>query len=478
MKQLITTISIISLLLVSCQQSLTPDFPEPATLTEEVITKSLSTGRINPDEPVIFLPATNTKAWTSIGNLEDRFAACEVPASRLNTMTTEAIVKSMMNYPLNYLIFVYNDPKSAIELIARNSSLHREFLNRQDAWDVFIEMYSQAQLDMSPEKGDFDSNYDTLSYTNTLFLDYFLSANAIGNLEKSSVRQRLGEIVQRKLETRLDDVQTFSRFSINPLLIIDKNASLGIVSDEQSRNSSYTVSTTYTPLGHLIEVLHIDEMTEDEMEQITNDCIFQYPNALVRGSSTFDYNCHSYAWIDSTVENTYWLNAITQNREFQLSKYWTSDAYENCLESEGEIVYYSQGDHSGVVLPNGKYLSKWGAGPLMEHDPTYCPYPSTNRQYYRIRRSPLINELTISGMTTVSVNQRNTYSINRYCPLLSYTWNVQSMNINSTTPYELLIGGSYCILTCLDYGLYNMRVYGYYKGYPVAYSQLDVYTLP
>ena len=478
MKRLITTLSIMSSLLISCQQSLTPDYPESTALADEVITKSLSTGKVSPDDPIVFLPAIDVQAWTDILLLEDRFAASEVPAARLAKMTTEALVKSMMNYPLNYLIFVFNEPKSAIDLIVKNSSLHQEFLNRQDALDVFVEMYSRAQLDMSPDKSDFDGNYDSLSYTNAMFLDCFLGTKMIANIERSSEKQRLGDVVKQKLEMRLTDIETFSLFSINPLLTIDHNAALGVVSDVQFRSSSYSVTTTYTPLGHLIEVLHIDEMTADEMEQITNDCIFHYPNALVRGSSTCDYNCHSYAWIDSTVENTYWLNATSQSQEFQLSKFWVSDAYENCYEAEGKVVYYSQGDHSGVVLPNGKYLSKWGAGPLMEHDPTYCPYPPTNRQYFRIRQSPLMSELTISGRTTVSINQRNTYSVSRYCPLLSYTWNIQSFNVNSTTPYQLEVGGSYCILTCLDYGLYNTRAYGYYKGHHVATAQLDVYALP
>ena len=113
MKRLITILSAVSIALISCQQNLVPDEQEITASADEVMTRTYSTGKVTPDDPVIFLPATNMKAWTDIESLEDRFEACKVSETRLSNMTTEALVKSMMNYPLNYLVFVYNDPKMA-----------------------------------------------------------------------------------------------------------------------------------------------------------------------------------------------------------------------------------------------------------------------------------------------------------------------------------------------------------------------------
>ena len=40
--------------------------------------------------------------------------------------------------------------------------------------------------------------------------------------------------------------------------------------------------------------------------------------------------------------------------------------------------------HSGVVYNmSGLIKSKWGAGPLVLHMPTYCPYSGTRKYYKR-----------------------------------------------------------------------------------------------
>ena len=132
MKRLITILSAVSIALISCQQNLVPDQPEITTSADEVMTRTYSTGKVAPDDPVIFLPATNMKAWTDIESLEDRFEACKVSETRLSNMTTEALVKSMMNYPLNYLVFVYNDPKMAIDIIVNHSTLHKEYISTSE----------------------------------------------------------------------------------------------------------------------------------------------------------------------------------------------------------------------------------------------------------------------------------------------------------------------------------------------------------
>lgn len=471
--------TIMSVLLISCQQSLTPDQSDLAVPKNEVMTKSLSTGKVGPDDPVVFLPATNMKAWTGIESLENRFAMCDVPISRLKAMTTEALVKSIMNYPLNYLIFVYNDPETAIDIIVDKSPLHQELLSRLDVKNVFINLYATADLDMRIEKSDFDSDYTSLSYTNTMFMDYFLGYKVLPILGESSVKQQLTEAVIKKLDERVQNKETFSTFSIEPLLVIDETASLGIMSSNRySPFNILTISNVKTVFGKDIEACIVAEMSADEMEQIIDDCVTQYPNAILRGSATRDYNSHSYAWYSQSLENNYWINYITQSGIYQLSKYWTSDLYESCSESEAEKIYYSDGDHSAIKLSNGNYLSKWGQGPLMEHSPTYCPYIQTNMEYYRIRTSPIPGSISVNGPTSVEVNQSNYYSVQNYNSNFTYTWEVRFMDAPSPTPFVLNANNSTCTLICQDYGYFKTSIYGYYQGRCVAHGQIGVIAMP
>ena len=385
MKRLITTLSILSVLLISCQRNLTPDCPETVTYADEVMTKSLSSGRVNPDDPVVFLPATNMKAWTDIGPLEDRFAACEVPASRLTSMTTEALVKSMMNYPLNFLVCAYDDPKEAIDLIVEYSPLHQEFLSRSDAAEVFVDFYAEADLDMSLGKCDFDGNYTSLSYANTMFMDHFIGSKLVAGLGKVSVKQKLTEAVSKKLQERLQKPEIFSAYSIKPLVDINAAESLGInvAADESSVREDPTLSL---PRNTVIHYAVNTEASSAELNALTQMYTSNYPNAIVRGPSTMRYNSHSYAWYRSNTQNDKIVPRYYED-DFQLQNFWKSDGiFQSSNASSANIVYYPDSDHSAVCVSSNTYVSKWGYGPLMEHAPSYCPFLVTNAQYFVPRR--------------------------------------------------------------------------------------------
>ena len=481
MKRLITLVSAISVLVISCQQNLTPDCPDTAPPADEVMTKSLSSGRVNPDDPVVFLPATDMKAWTDIGPLEDRFAACEVPASRLNVMTTEALVKSMMNYPLNYLVLFYENPQYAIDLIIKNSPLHQEFLSRSDAAEVFIDFYAAAGIDMSLEKSDYDGDYTSLSYANSMFMDHFLGSRLMSGLGKASVKQKLTEAVSNKLQERLLASDTFGRLSITPLIKINEAEGLGIPYILQNDSRSSNEITVYTILEKAIDAYDYEEMSGTEMESVINVQVTQYPNAIVRGSATQKYNSHSYAWYESSLYNEVWINYEDHEYNPQLQKFWTNDAYVECSESEAEVVLYTDFQHSAVKLSNGNYLSKWYNGLLMEHAPSYGPYMSDYRRYFKLNFTPKIGGVSVSGTNSVSLNQQYYYNVVSPKSYLTYSWEVRFMDAPDPKPYLLTIDssdGRFCKVVFQDYGYYKIKVTAYNRGYQVGTGQFEVLALP
>lgn len=469
--------TIMSVLLISCQQSLTPDQSDIAVPKNEVMTRALSTGKVGPDDPVVFLPAVDLKAWTNIGPLEDRFAACEVPASRLRNMTTEALVKSMMSYPLNFMVCAYDDPKDAIDLIIQYSPLHQEFLSRSDAAEVFVDFYAGANLDMSLEKSDFDGNYTSLSYANAMFMDHFIASGLMTGLGKASVRQKLTEAVSKKLQERLQDSETFSVYSIRPLVNINVAESLGInvVADGTSARSENTL-----PIPRNTEIYYAEniEASSAELNALTQMYTSNYPNAIVRGPSTMKYNSHSYAWYQSSTDNDKIIPSF-YNGNFQLDNFWQSDGlFSSCGDNtSAKIVYYSDGDHSAAKVSYNTYVSKWGYGPLMEHAPSYCPYVVTNMQYYL----PRMNSGTrpISGNTPVALNQANDYTISGSGEGFEYRCTVLFMDAPSPTPFELQqVSSNKYRLVCQDYGYFNMKYEGYYNDYCFERNTYGIICMP
>ena len=485
MKRLITLLSAVSIVLISCQQNLVPDQPELSAPTDELMTKSLSAGKVGPDDPVVFLTDADSLFWSQVVTLEERFAAFKVPATRLRYMTTEALVKSIMNYPLNYLILFYSNPQTAINLIIENSPLHQELISRSDVVEVFVDIYADTEVDISLEKSNYDGDYTRLSLANMLFIEYFLGLEILNTFCSASVKETLTNAVSEKLQKRINDTVNFDTFAINPLFIIDEVMSLGITPSERTEwKNRFPSIAVKTVLGQTLRArFSNEEMPANMVVTETNNAVTAHPNAIVRGSATQFYNAHSYAWYNQSIANNKWIHSSdygyeTGVDEFQLHKYWTNDLYIECSPEDAEIIYFPDTDHSAVKLPNGKYISKWSIGPLMEHDLEDCPYYSTNIQYYKIRETPLTGVFTIVGQSPVRINQAYTYSIQEDLPLLTLGWEVRFMDAPSPTPFELNVNYRSSTLICEDYGLFKMIVSGYYNGQKVASGQKDVIALP
>lgn len=479
MKRNISSLFVL-LLLVSCQEGLlnrddsSLSSPEDYICNLDYYQTKAETGII--DEPFVFLTETDFYKWSHIDGLEKRFKACDIPDSQLRMMTTAALVNSILHYPLNYLIFAYDDPFQAIDLIMEHSSLHKELVRRQDAAKVILNSFQGTVV--SFEETAVSKDYTTLSYIDEMFLEYFIASDSIKGFSSQDNQQDLKKIVERKLEERAKD-ESYSLNSLEPLIRINKKKNLEI---KYSYTLEYQVplrsSVIHTFFGKSLNGDSNSEYSSSEITAITNYYVSNYPDASLISPASNLYNCHSYAWHNSSTTNNVWINAYYQGA-FQLERYWIDDLYFSCNESSAEKVHYYLSDHSAIILSTGNYISKWGSGPLMEHAPNYGPYANMSyRNYYYIRTNPL-DVISITGNTVIYPNEPNNYMRGTLVHgTLNYAWSVNYWN-DSTTPYNLqqLVPDEYQ-LTCYDYGVFTIRVDGYYNGNNVAYGELDVNCIP
>jgi len=172
--------------------------------------------------------------------------------------------------------------------------------------------------------------------------------------------------------------------------------------------------TLYTPKGHSVYAFTRDEMSTSDITYWTLYYILNYPLADAISSASTTYNCHSYAWNMHEGGPVCWLNEYPD-----LNKYWTGGSYKETTVAATAIkIFYYNGDHSAIPIPfSSKYESKWGEGPLMQHDPGYGPlkYNMTDRKYYTG---------AISGPSIVSCSGNVNFSLT---PTPSgVTWSVTS----------------------------------------------------
>ena len=122
-------------------------------------------------------------------------------------------------------------------------------------------------------------------------------------------------------------------------------------------------------------------------------------------TATSYYNCHAYAWYNTTpgekwIANTATVNNVTYNGV----ESFINDSHSTYLGSSDSvaqvndiIVYYVNGNpaHSGIVISTNplRIRSKWGQGCVWEHNKTTVPseYKETsgtvNVKYYRYTRN-------------------------------------------------------------------------------------------
>ena len=187
------------------------------------------------DTPIVFLRDTNYVAWTSLGGLEERFEACEIPAEVLNAKTTRALGLSILHYPLNGIIFSYNYFDLSVKMIYDRSPLHQALAAREDAAEVLIDIFDKTSVDPDII---ISKDYQIISIFDEVFLEFFLGTKLVRGLDSSANRKKLSAIVSRKMKERNSDDSSIS-ISLIALAYMNERLGLGLKFDNDVVNTMH-----------------------------------------------------------------------------------------------------------------------------------------------------------------------------------------------------------------------------------------------
>lgn len=432
--------------------------------------------------PSIFQDFHEKNQAGMIESLEEKLQACNIASDVADNMSSEDLVRNIIDYPLNSLVMFYDDPQMAVKLVIENSNLHKAFLAREDAADILLQYYDNSNISMVVKRDTKD--FSLIPYSATMFIEHFIASDICRSIFKEK-RQGLRTIISKKLEERLSQNNLYSYSSVKPLLDINDSLSLSLNITTTSQGVVFLGYTTiYTPLNHQsIEGILFSDYSDTERNDADEEALALCPNAILLRRSTPRYNCHSYAWHKQDSSNNTWLNDIDHLGTFQLQKYWTNDLYcESSTSNGADVVYYAYGDHSGIIQNNGIVISKWGRGPLMSHEMNACPYSTYGKRYF-IKMGDASSgtifpdrSIVITGDEQVRINTWHEYHLNSYKQGRTYTWTFTDLaNPNGTTNYNYTCistsnGGSYS-MKCNAYGAYMIRVDEYINGINTAFGQ-------
>lgn len=177
--------------------------------------------------------------------------------------------------------------------------------------------------------------------------------------------------------------------------------------------------TIYTPKNSsLTAYSNMPYMSNEVKDAFSSELAINYPNATEVGyrSATYSYNCHGYAWHRAEGGSEVWLGYYYVTDE---DVYWEDGSYILTTEPYASKISYYNGNHSAIqTATQGVYVSKWGAGCLVQHANNYGPaiYQMNYRKYYKLNPG-------ITGSTSaLCYNQERTFYSDVSIPGSTYTW--------------------------------------------------------
>lgn len=289
--------------------------------------------------------------WKNFETLVQKQEACDIPNEILNELSTEELVDLVLEYPLLVNIFAFSDVDEGIEKVSETFSGLKELMSREDAGNVLIKAFLNSNNKIKLRSNTDDNNRD---YIKNEYLKVLLTRNQVK-----------------------DNMSKVTRVQYNVL------NTFGLISTRSTTTYVLTPKNSQVPV---IEYSASEDMTASAKTQMDADFKLAYPNAVLKSGSTRIYNCHNYAW-NKDNPTKYCMN--------NPNPYMTDGSYVyvgGYPTANGQIVYYPYTEkHSGIVTDyvNLKVKSKWGLGPLMEHNVYDCPYFSTpyapdSLKYYRL----------------------------------------------------------------------------------------------
>ncbi|CAM3920925.1 MULTISPECIES: hypothetical protein [Paenibacillus] len=300
------------------------------------------------DKPYEYPIKPGTDEWKDLADKEEKLKVSQIPEDVLTKLSTEALIESVLNYPLLVDMLAFNSYEQGFNAVASNFNGLQELLKRDDAGIKLFEKYNKKNSSL---------NVEQTNYRDSMYLKVMLSQNVLSS--KLSAEQ---------------------------------------LKELKSGHDSSVQANTYvkTPNGTNVLVYQNPEMLSSaDKAQIAKDIALSYPNATKLRDATSVYNCHSYAWYSTSSTNPYWMD--------NPSAYWTDGSYKSSSSgAAGYRIYYSTSgnEHTGIInsvlygppAPGKGWssltdvTSKWGMAGLYKHRANDCPYYSSEsalRYYYR-----------------------------------------------------------------------------------------------
>ena len=352
------------------------------------------TDNYSDDTPYTYQISPNSDEWNKYTRKSDILNKLQIPENKLSTITTHALLLTVLDYPYILDYNVFNNLEDAYNTFYSDFNGFRELMSRNDLTEELIEEYNNINIitsdsyEQKQNESKTISVKDDIEFSKEFFksstLEFLIVCDELNNGEHSNDEKMA---IEKSVNEKSYERSLSGLYSSNSE-IYSKYISKNITIQSPKRAGEHgTASSVTTPKGSRVATIYnrTPELTSTEKKAMRQEIAAIYPNVTYLRAATVKYNCHSYAWHSKSSTNKHWMNNPT--------KYMTDGSYYRYTSSPrtGMKAYWYTGDHSGIVSRitysggvNTFYItSKWGAYGLYEHLISNCPYSGGVRYYAR-----------------------------------------------------------------------------------------------
>lgn len=298
------------------------------------------------DTPYTYPIVPGTDAWEALETRIDMAEACMIPEDILSEMTTNALLETILDYPLLIDIIAYNSPDVGVSVIRNSFNGLEELLLRED--------FSLILNSFSLENSSIANATDSYKITVAEFVLNIFKQMVYG--ASPSVRS-------------IDDIPTPELHALR--------TPRGSAVPAYYKSTFYYVMTVDPTRGDAATIIR------EKISDFESGYARTYPSAVKVAGAHPEYNCHSYALYGNGSANSYWIN--------NPYLYYTDGSLTQATATNHRFVLYSNPEmdvdnayryiHTAVYLDSTYYQSKWGFMGVYKHTLTANPYSVFDNNY-------------------------------------------------------------------------------------------------
>ncbi|WP_161846922.1 hypothetical protein [Pseudoflavonifractor sp. 524-17] len=292
------------------------------------------------DTPYEYPIQPGTPEWDAYETTHEKAVLCQIPEDILGKLTTPALVETIVNYPFLVEMTLFATPEEGYAAVHACFNGLPELERRPDGGAVLMDYYEICKKQRS----------------DLIFLD-FMTMEII--LQQPEITVHMSPAQQQRASTMTQEMSTFFRLQPTP---------------------AANVAYPKTPSGYEVTkswcTYDKPELTEAEINDINALVLEKYSLSPLR-QPTNKYNCHSYAWYNTSSANKWWID---YPNDFINDPYCTRNISAPVAGNRAVYRILANGNfvHSAIVQsvsnaggtssPNAiTVVSKWGKWGLYSH---------------------------------------------------------------------------------------------------------------